>query len=27
MKTFHDSTVKVFDMEEYGFNKIFGYEK
>lgn len=26
MKTFHDSTIKIFDMGEYGYNKIFGYE-
>lgn len=25
MKNFHDSTVKTFDMEEYGYDKIFGY--
>lgn len=25
MKNFHDSTVKAFDMEEYGYDKIFGY--
>lgn len=26
MKTFHDSTIKIFDMGDYGYNKIFGYE-
>ena len=26
MKTFHDSTIKIFDMGYYGYNKIFGYE-
>lgn len=26
MKTFHDSTVKISDMEKYGFMKTFGYE-
>lgn len=25
MKNFHDSTVNAFDMEEYGYDKIFGY--
>lgn len=25
MKNFHDSTVKTFDMEDYGYDKIFGY--
>lgn len=26
MKTFHDNTIKIFDMGDYGYNKIFGYE-
>lgn len=26
MKNFHDCTIKIFDMGDYGYNKIFGYE-